>query len=536
VTAHVRSGSSRPKSHNRVSSVPPAIEQAVSERTLCVEEFVESFEVLVEAAGGTAQLDQLVLGLAIRGKLFSSPIAQRDEDQNHPSESEEAFSLPSDWKWLELGEVCADSFYGPRFAKGEYALAGGIPTIRTTDMTQDGRIVLRDPPRVKVEPGKLDLYRVKDGDLLVTRTGSIGTMAVFRGTDEAIPSAYLIRFRFTPAVLAEYVYIFLKSPFGQNLLGLGTTRVAQPNVNATAIRAIRLPLPPLAEQKRIVARVDQLMALIDDLEQKQIRERQLGANFTKASLEALTTAETPEDFDGAWKRVVENWTDLFRPADSVSELRTLCLWLALSGKIGCTMAERQAWVDTTLGSISSFVTSGSRGWKEFYANTGAIFIRSQDIKTDAVDLSTPAYVALPDRVEGSRTRVQKDDLLVTITGANVGKAAHVTIDLNEAYVSQHVALIRLQNPQMAPWVHKWLVSPKNGRATLTSFSYGDKPGLNLDNVKSVPIAVPPLPQQKRIVAIVDYFMKLCDELEAKLCRSEDRASKLIEAVVQEMVG
>jgi type I restriction enzyme S subunit len=274
---------------------------------------------------------------------------------------------------------------------------------------------------------------------------------------------------FLEVVDPRYLLVFYRSPrfvLGGQARMTGTA--GQQRVPVQFFAAAPLPLPPLAEQKRIVARVDQLMALIDDLEQKQVRKRQLGANFTKASLEALTTAETPEDFDGAWKRVVENWAALFQPADSVDELRTLCLWLALSGKIGCLASERQAWVDTTLGGIASFVTSGSRGWKEFYASAGAIFIRSQDIKTDAVDLSSPAYVALPDRVEGSRTRVQKNDLLVTITGANVGKAAHVTMDLTEAYVSQHVALIRLQNPQMAPWVHKWLVSSRNGRATLAS--------------------------------------------------------------------
>jgi len=127
-------------------------------------------------------------------------------------------------------------------------------------------------------------------------------------------------------------------------------------------------------------------------------------------------------------------------------------------------------------------------------------------------------------------------ILVTITGANVGKAARVTQSLPEAYVSQHVALIRLRDPRHAPWVHTWLVSPRNGRATLTATSYGDKPGLNLDNVKSVPIRIPSLVMQQSIIAKVEHLMKLCDDLEAKLRRAEDRASKLVEAVVQEMLA
>jgi type I restriction enzyme S subunit len=93
----------------------------------------------------------------------------------------------------------------------------------------------------------------------------------------------LIRFRFAhDAVTARFVYTFFKSSFGQDLLGLGTTRVAQPNVNATAIKAMPLPLPPLAEQRRIVAKVEHLMKLCDDLEAKLHRAETTAAKLAKA--------------------------------------------------------------------------------------------------------------------------------------------------------------------------------------------------------------------------------------------------------------
>jgi type I restriction enzyme S subunit len=302
------------------------------------------------------------------------------------------------------------------------------------------------------------------------------------------------------------------------------------------VTRIWLPLPPLAEQRRIVARLDQLMALIDDFEAKQTNKRALSTRFTKASLEALTTAESPEDFDTAWQRVLQNWDCVCGDSRLVAEVRALCLWLALSGRLEPSEVDDGPWHDTTIGELAEVVTSGSRGWKEFYAAEGALFIRSQDIKTDALDLSAPAFVNLPVGVEGSRTRVQKDDLLVTITGANVGKAARVKQALPEAYVSQHVALIRLRDPRHSPWVHTWLVSSQNGRATLTAMSYGDKPGLNLDNVRNVPVRIPSLVAQQRIIARAEHLMRFCDNLEAKLRHAEDRASKLVVAVVQEMVA
>src|SRR5690606_39112808 len=112
--------------------------------------------------------------------------------------------------------------------------------------------------------------------------------------------------------------------------GTGTTF---PAISRDDLAERPVPLPPLAEQKRIVLRVDQLMALIDDLEAKQNRKRQVGARFTKASLEALTTAESPEEFDAAWKRLVENWETVLDRPEKVGELRLAAIDIASRGRL-----------------------------------------------------------------------------------------------------------------------------------------------------------------------------------------------------------
>lgn len=386
-----------------------------------------------------------------------------------------------------------------------------------------------DDGRLKLLPTGAVLFVVRSGILRHTFPVAVTTLPVTVNQDL---KALVLR----PEILPNFVKVLIRGfevEILRDLVKGGTT--VQSVVWEEMLR-LELPVPPLAEQRRIVARVDQLMALIDDLEAKQTKKRDLSTRFTKAALEALTTADTPKAFETAWQRVVENWSCTCADSHLIADVRALCLWLALSGRLEPAEGTNDEWRDTTLGDLTDFVTSGSRGWKEFYAPEGALFIRSQDIKTDALNLAAPAFVRLPQGAEGKRTRVQKDDLLVTITGANVGKAARVMQSLPEAYVSQHVALIRLRDTSQAPWVHAWLVSPRNGRATLTANSYGDKPGLNLDNVRSVPIRIPSLAAQQRIVAKVEHLMKLCDDLERKLCLTEDRASKLVEAVVQEMVA
>ena len=530
---------------SKVPSVPPIVEEVLGTGTFSVEKFVECFDVLVEAAGGTKALRTMILALALRGRLSKQdPREQSARDALRTVTDDRTWRIeervpkvkldpkiealagivpvPAGWVECRLDD-CVQLINGRAYAQEEL-LSEGTPVIRIQNLNGGNGWYYSDLTLP-------DRQYCRKGDLLFAWSASFGPY-IWDG-EKAIYHYHIWKLNLSRVLDKRFFYstlLHITDVVKEQSHGLAMLHMTKGQMERWPVL-----LPPLAEQKRIVARVDQLMALIDELEAKQIRKRELGARFTQASLEALTTAEGPEEFDAAWKRVVENWESSFSNASDVGELRAVCLWLALSGRIELSNSVPEGWTDTTLGSLASMVTSGSRGWKEYYSSSGAIFVRSQDIKTDALDLANPAFVTLPARVEGSRTRVQKNDLLVTITGANVGKAAHVTLDLPEAYVSQHVALIRLKDPERAPWIHRWLISPHNGRMTLSGYAYGDKPGLNLDNVKSIPIRLPPLAEQKRIVAKLAALMTLCDQLEVSLRRAGGWASKVVEAVVREMV-
>ena len=161
------------------------------------------------------------------------------------------------------------------------------------------------------------------------------------------------------------------------------------------------------------------------------------------------------------------------------------------------------WCWTSLDVLTEFITSGSRGWAEFYADTGPLFVRAQNINTDKLVLDDVAHVRPPAGSEGIRTKIERGDLLIAITGANVTKAAPVEIDLGEAYVSQHVALARLLAPELLTYIHLWTVSASNGRAQLLEVAYGNgKPGLNLEHLRRLRIAFPPTDEQNTIVASI----------------------------------
>lgn len=225
---------------------------------------------------------QSVLAAAVSGRLTEE--WRKDADQIF------------DWKETSIDSICESSFYGPRFGKEDY-VTDGIPTIRTTDMTSKGEIfITNETPRVNVPKEKIDQFKSNHGDLLITRTGSIGTMAIFRGKYDAIPSAYLIRFRFKSTVSVDFIYTFLTSPFGQEKLGLGTTTTTQPNINAQTIRGIKLQLPSVEEQNEIVRRVEQLFAFSDQLEAKVASAKSRIDHLTQSILAKAFRGElVPQD-------------------------------------------------------------------------------------------------------------------------------------------------------------------------------------------------------------------------------------------------
>src|SRR5262249_2101540 len=151
----------------------------------------------------------------------------------------------------------------------------------------------------------------------------------------------------------------------------------------------------------------------------------------------------------------------------LDELRAAVLVAACSGRLGEDVDAvgkspsqwPSEWTVTTLGELAVHVTSGSRSWAKYCCDSGASFILAQNLRDDRLSLEGVAHVAPPGGAEANRTKVDLADLLVTITGANVTKTGWVAGAIGEAYVSQHVAVVRLENPDLAPFLYLWLLSP-----------------------------------------------------------------------------
>jgi type I restriction enzyme S subunit len=252
-----------------------------------------------------------------------------------------------------------------------------------------------------------------------------------------------------------------------------------------------IPLAPLAEQRRIVAEIETQLTRLD------------------ASVAALKRAQA-----------------------NLKRYRAAVLKAACEGRLVATDHAQQGCC-TTLGELSTLITSGSRGWASYYSDEGAIFIRAQDIKTDRLRLETAAFVTIPSKAEGSRTRVKQHDLLITITGANVTKTALVEQDIPEAYVSQHVGLVRPVQAADPKFLYYWIISPSHGRRALERSAYGaGKPGLNLTDLRNLRVELPPLAEQHRIVEEVERRLSVVEEMEKTVAHGLKRAERLRQAILR----
>jgi type I restriction enzyme S subunit len=462
-----------------------------------------------------------------------------EERANELPETDGPWPLPAGWCWTNTNTVAA---INPPTSFDTLDPASEMPFIPMAAVAEEtGKIDLS--ARRLIRDVAKGYVRFMEGDVIfakITPCMENGKVAPVLGLpgDHAAGSTEFHVFR-PSATDQRYLWYWL--------VGRGFRGRAKRNMSGSAgqlrvpvdwLREADFPLAPLAEQRRIVARVDELFAEIAEGEAALAEARKGLSTFRRALLKAAVTGKLTEVWRAA-NPVAKTGHDLLariakghaanapargrgRRNSNTSPVDTAAL---------PELPEGWAWAK--VGDLLEFVTSGSRGWKEYYSDDGAIFVRAQNINSGVLDLSDVAFVRLPSDAEGLRTRLKANDLLVTITGANVTVSARVTEDLQEAYVNQHVALLRPTLPETSEWILLWLQAYGAGKSQLVEAAYGaGKPGLNLDNIREVSIAFPPPAEASEILRRVSHALSASADTLVMLDAEATDAARLKQSVLK----
>ncbi len=550
-----------------------------------VEKFVENFEVLVEATGSAKLLRELVLQLAVTGRLSSArgesaePLLAKlrserpklakagvriAEASGAVSDEEAPYPLPLGWRWTRLRDLGGFLGGGTPAKANEAFWNGPLPWVSPKDMKRpyiddaEDHISMAavEGSAVKLIPARSVLCVVRGMILAHSFPVAVTTREVTINQDMkalvlALPEISEFVLRSCQAARARVLAKVERSSHG-------TCRL-----ESEAVEMLPIALPPLAEQKRIVAKVDQLMALCDELEARQTKKRETGARLTKSALEALTSAEGPEEFERAWTRVVENFGLVVDRAETVGELRRCVVCLALRGQVvprdptegtgeqvlarlrsSSTTSEPEASLPPTWrwAPLGALVTDGP---KNGYSPKGVEHetrVKSLTLTATTSGRFDGRYFKYIDEEIPPTSDLWLRDGDVLIQRGNtidyVGVAA-VYRGPDTTFIYPDLMMkIRLSEQMDLAFVHMAINGPVArafimSRASGTS---GSMPKINQTTVNAIPIPIAPLKEQRRIMAKVEQLMKICDDLEAKLRRAEDRAARLVEAVVREMVA
>lgn len=565
---------------------------------------------------GIQKLRELILELAVRGKLVPQDANDESADvllekianekarlikegrvrKQKPlpqiADEETVFELPQGWEWVRLGDVI-EFVNGYAFKSSDF-MDEGIGIVKIGDI-QGGKISTASMSRVQSEvvSGLDENLRILSGDMVIAMSGATTGKLGFNESNEVLYLNQRVGKINPYAIEKDFLYLPLTVKIAENLAkSMGS---AIPNLSTTQIKEIIVAIPPLQEQHRIVAKVDELMALCDQLEQQQTDSLQAHQTLVETLLHTLVESgddvqeaqvsweagmpgATAESTQQAWNRIAENFDTLFTTEESIDQLKQTILQLAVMGRLvpqdpndepASVLLEKvgekkraliengeirrpkalpkiedgdlpftvpTSWRWVYVWDVAKTITSGSRDWAKFYADDGAIFVTMGNLSRGDYRLRMDEirYVKPPTNGEGTRTRLQAFDLLISITG-DVGNLGLIPEGFGEAYINQHTCMLRFMPdcrnryfPELmrSPWAKWQFDAPQRGV----------KNSFRLSDVGEMLIPVPPLDEQQRIVTKVDELMALCDTLKARIQQAQTTQVNLADAIVEQAVA
>ncbi|WP_310646341.1 restriction endonuclease subunit S [Limnohabitans sp.] len=528
---------------------------------------VRHFDLIAQAPGGVARLRELILTLAVQGKLVpqdprDEPASEllkkiraekdrliaegkikRDKALAEIDDEEKPFELPHGWQWVRLGSVFKLEYGSAMPEKSR--LHGDIPVYGSNGIV-----------------GFHNESLIQSPSLIVGRKGSVGAVNMSLSAFWPIDTSYFV----TPPSgidlrFSYFLFVSLK-------LGKHDKATAIPGINRNDVYKEVVALPPESEQSRIVTRVEELMQLCDALEAQGQLEAEQHARLVSTLFSSLLQSDTPEALVNNWQRIATHFDVLLDRPEAVDALEQTILQLAVRGLLvpqdptdepanvllqkirtekdhliaqgkikrdkplpPITDKEKpfelpQGWEWVRLGSLGVTQTGGTpASSKPEYFDGNFPFIGPGQITPNGQILSAEKFISELGTLESAV--VEPGDILMVCIGGSIGKCAAATFPtaFNQQINSIHPLLLSSE------YVLNAMSSIDFTQAVLSAATGSATPIISKGKWDLLLLPLPPRVEQSRIVTRVNELRSLCDDLRQRLEAAQAMQSHLADALV-----
>lgn len=556
------------------------------------------FDIAFTAPDGMKKLRELILTLAMQGKLVpQDPNDQPASELLKKIETEKKllakdgkikaskplspinlggtpYQLPKGWVWTRLGTI-GNIFNGNSInaqeKESKYTGVEGLPYIATKDVGY-GFDELDYTNGIYIPETEKNFKIAHQGAVLIcAEGGSAGKKCGISNRDICFGNKLFANELFggIPSKFILYLYLSLefKALFADAMTGIiGGISIAN-------FLELPVPLPPLQEQRRIVAKIDQLLDRCDETEMLQAkRERTQLAAHTAATMQ-LVGISSENNLSKAWNFLSQNFGVFYSAKENVSELRKAILFLGINGKlvkqnpndepaalllsrifnermelIGAGKLKKQRaskdskppdisvlprnWANTTVGEVAHFITDGTHK-TPVYVDSGIRFVSAKDIRSGRLSFDECKYITEAEHSElTKRCKPELGDILISKSGS-IGTVVIVEDD-GEFSLFESLALIKVSKQWLDNrYIYYALKSACHALEDHHIRGVAVK-HLHLNVLRDLPILLPPLSEQNRIVNKIDRLVTLCDKLEQQIDTSTAKQTELLNAVMAQI--
>lgn len=549
------------------------------------------FDIAFNSKIGIEKLRSYIFSIALKGDLVPQYLNENAQDElekanlikedlkkkkqikiiqtNPISENETPYNIPQTWRWVRLANV---GEINPRNNFSDIENAGFVPMpLIFSDYSFDHKYEVkkwRDIKKAYTHFANNDIGLAK-----ITPCFENGKSCVFKNLPNGIGAGttelHIFRDRFN-LVYPDYLLIYFKSSrFIINAIPNMTGSAGQKRIPTTYFANSLLPLPPLEEQKRIVTKINELMASCDEMERlkKNQEEKQLKVNT--AALHQLLESPDRKSFQSILNFITNNFSNIYSVKDNVEELKKAILQLAMQGKLVAQdpkdqpasellkeiQAEKEklvkegkikkqkplpeikseeipyelpvGWVWCRLGEIC-YVNGGYAFKSALYQNQGVRILRISDFDENGLKYDKIVRYKSNEKLKGFE--LTENTVIMAMTGGTVGKTLFIETLPEKIYVNQRVVAIKASNFIIPIFIYYQLRSETIQRI-IQKAKNSTNDNISMNDIVSFKIPLPPLEEQQRIVAKINELMALCNGMIEKIEKSEEKQENLLQSVL-----